>query len=96
MATPVDFDETSVPSRCSGAVEAEVDGELILLSPNDFTYFGAQGSGGHVWELVDGQRTVGEIIDALVVNFEGDPLAIRSDTLDFLDALRAAGLVEFG
>ncbi len=95
MATSVDFNDASVPSRSSGAVEAEVDGELILLSPKDFSYFGAQGAGGPVWEMVDGQRTVGEIIEQLVENFEADPGVIRADTIEFLDALGAAGLVEF-
>lgn len=95
MGDPVEFDDSSVPTRSEGALEAEVDGELILLSPKDFMYFGAQGAGGPVWASVDGQHTVGQIIDELVERFQADPEVIRSETIDFLDALRAAALIEF-
>lgn len=91
----VDFVDDSVPTRVVGAVQAEVDGELILLSPKDFSYFGAAGTGGPVWDLVDGTRTVGQIISELEGQYEAEPGVIRAETVEFIDALRAAGLVEF-
>lgn len=83
-----------VPRRASGAVQAEVDGELILLSPKDFTYFGAQGTGAPVWELVDGERSIDTIVAELESRYEAEPGVIRTETLEYLDALVAAGLIE--
>ena len=40
--------DNRVPVRTVGAVEAEVDGERILLSPKDFAYFGLTGAGAPV------------------------------------------------
>ena len=82
----------TVLTRATGAVEAEVDGERILLSPLDFSYFGLSGSGSHVWDLIDGQRSLDEIVDALEAEFEAEDGLIRSDVMEFVDALVAAGL----
>lgn len=83
-----------VPRYATGAVQAEVDGELILLSPKDFAYFGATGSGSPVWDLIDGERTVDAIVADLETRFEAEPGVVRKDTCDFIEALVAAGLVE--
>ena len=80
--------------RVTGAVEAEVDGDRILLSPKDFSYFGLQGTGAPVWDLIDGERSVGEIIAELEAQYEADAGVIRADTLEYLDALVASGLAE--
>ena len=83
-----------VLQRAEGVIEAEVDGEQILLSPKDMSYFGLRNTGGPVWELIDGQRTAAEVVVALQQRYEGDPDEIRAQTLEFLDALVASGLVE--
>ena len=50
--------DSQIPSRTQGSIEAEVDGERILLSPKDFSYFGLTGTGAPVWDLIDGDRSV--------------------------------------
>lgn len=84
-----------IPVRTIGAVEAEVDGERILLSPKDFAYFGLIGAGAPVWDLVDGARSMDEIIAELEQSFDADTAIIRAETLDFVDALAASGLIAF-
>lgn len=83
-----------VLARANGAVEAEVDGDRILLSPKDFSYFGLQGTGAPVWDLIDGERSVGEIIAELEAQYDAEPGVIRADTVEYLDALVASGLAE--
>lgn len=95
MKPTAEFSEASVPARRQGAVQAEVDGEMILLSPKDYAYFGAQGEGATVWSLVDGHRNVGMIIAELEATFDAEPGVIRADTVEFLHVLAAAGLIEF-
>ncbi len=84
----------SVPRRSLGVVQADVDGDLVLLSPRDFSYFGALGAGPEVWALVDGSRTIGEIVEALAQRFDGTPAQIRAEVVDFIDATAAVGLIE--
>jgi len=78
----------------TGAVQAEVDGELVLLSPADYGYFGAEGPGPDIWALVDGERSVDEIVAALASSFSTPPEEIVGDVVYFVTALVAAGLVE--
>ena len=82
------------PTPVVGSVEAEVDGDLILLSPQDFSYFGAAGTGDAVWKLIDGERTVGAIIADLESNYDAPEGVIRSETLEFIEALVVSGLIE--
>lgn len=87
-------DGSVVPRRLDRVIQAEVDGDLVLLSPKDYSYFGATGVGADVWDRIDGTRSLDEIIRDLELEFEAEDGAIRADTLEFVDALVAAGLVE--
>lgn len=82
-----------IPSRVAGAVEAEVDGERVLLSPKTFAYFGLTGSGAAVWDAIDGTRTITELVALLATQFDADPTVIEAETIEFVDALATAGLV---
>ena len=83
-----------MPRRAPRVVQAEVDGELVLMSPRDFAYFGTQGAGDTVWTLIDGQRSVDEIVGALSSAYAAHHEQIRAQTTEFIDALVAVGLVE--
>ena len=83
-----------IPTRVVGAVEAEVDGERILLSPKDFSYFGLVGTGAPVWDLIDGERSVDLIVTELEAKFDAPDGQIRTETDEFIDALAAAGLID--
>lgn len=85
--------DLQTPARVPGSVDAEVDGLRVVLSPKDYAYFGIEGSGAHVWDLIDGKRSTDDIVAALEVEFDAPAAAIREETLAFLDALAEAGLV---
>lgn len=86
---------SNVPTLTRGTVAAEVDDDTILLSPSDFSYYGLQGSGDPVWALIDGERTVDQMIAQLQADHaETDPEQIRSESLEFIEALAVAGLIE--
>lgn len=87
---------TQVPVRADGVLEAEVDGQRVLMSPEGLTYFGLVGSGPDVWDLVDGRRTLGQLLSEVVARYDGDPEVIRADVVDFLGGLERAGLLLAG
>ena len=92
-AAAIDLTSDPVLVRVIGAVEAEVDGERILLSPRDFAYFGLAGAGVPVWDRIDGTRRLSEIVQALESEFAAEPGVIDRETRTFVQALAAAGLV---
>ena len=48
-------------------------------------------TGARIWELIDGQRSLGDVHDQLVSEFEIDPLQAKSDLLELIDNLLAEG-----
>jgi hypothetical protein len=55
-----------------------------------------QGTGQNILELCNGQRTVQEIVAALLVTYSGaDPAKIREDVGRFLEALQQKRIVDY-
>lgn len=94
MTEPITIRGNDVPQRVEGTIEATVDGDIVVLSPKDYMYFGMDGSGVNIWEWIDGQRSVDDIVIGLIEQFQGDPDVIRADTLAYIESLVAAGLVQ--
>lgn len=86
--------EARVTSRIDEVIEADIDGDRVLLSPLDFQYFGLEGSGPAVWDMIDGSLTVAQIADALVSRFDAERSDVLRETWEFLEALSRAGLIE--
>ena len=50
--------EPTLIKRAPGAVEAFVDGQLVLLSPVDYSYHGLDPVGARIWEILEPPRSV--------------------------------------
>ncbi len=64
-----------------------IDGEavVILSEANLVKVFNPVGS--RVWELADGSRTVGEIVDVIVAEYEVDRERAQADVTTFIEQL---------
>ena len=83
---------SSVPRHADHVLQAEVDGDLVLMSPKDFAYFGTQSVGAEIWEAIDGERSLDDIVTELESRYDAEPGMIRAQTLEYVDALVASGL----
>lgn len=79
--------------RHPDAVEAEVDGQRVVMSPQDFGYFGLEGTGAVVWDRLVEPVTLDELVDALASDYDAEADTVRADVDEFLSALHAAGLL---
>ena len=86
------------PTRVVGAVDALIDGQRLVLRPSDMTYFSLEGSGAAVWGLVDGVRTVDDIVRTLEADYgppdESARHAMREEAVGFLITLAELGLLQ--
>ena len=89
-----DLAGSTVLRRVDRVVQAAVDGDLVLMSPRDFAYFGTEGAGEPVWALIDGERSLDDIVAVLESRYDSEPGVIRAETAEFVDALISVGLVE--
>jgi hypothetical protein len=78
------------------ALEAEVDGQRVLMSPKDYAYFGLVDTGALVWDRIDGTTSLNQMIAALAAGYSADEGQVRTDVTEFVSALEAAGLLADG
>ena len=83
----------SVYVRSSQPLQAEVDGEIVMLDPASSKYFGLADTGARIWELLAEPRSVDDLVSALTAEYEVDDDTCRTQVAIFLDTLGAAGLV---
>lgn len=86
--------ELSTPVANKQIVAAELSDEVIILNLNNGVYYGLDGVGHRIWSLVREQKTVGEIVNAVVSEYEVDAERCRKDVASLLQRLADEGLVE--
>ncbi|HSK15145.1 MAG TPA: PqqD family protein [Gaiellaceae bacterium] len=65
----------------------------VLLHLETGEYHGINEVGSLIWELLDGERTVGEVAVALRDAVEDPPSDMSGEVISFLDRLRKRDLV---
>ena len=61
--------------------------EAVLLSAEDSSVHSLDAVGTRIWELCDGEKTVSEIIDQVVSEFEVDRDTAEKDVVEFIEEL---------
>ena len=69
------------------------DGQATIVLPDRSEVNVLNELGSMVWERIDGSRTVGQIVEAVVQDYEVGPEAARRDILEFIGALHDHGMV---
>ena len=71
----------------------EVSGETVLLDLSSENYFGLDKIGTRIWELLNGGASVGEVVDALLEEYDTDRKTLERDLAELLEKLAEAGLI---
>jgi hypothetical protein len=88
-------EDQDVIKRTTDVVEADIDGERLLLAPSTFAYFGLNDVGARVWDLIGVHgKELDDILDALIAEFDVDRETCRRDVEEFLQAAVQAGTVQ--
>lgn len=75
-------------------VSVDLDGEAVILGLADGVYYGLDPVGARVWELIAQPRSVAELRDAVVAEWDVDAPTAEADLLALLADLAARGLVD--
>lgn len=86
--------ETARVARRPGVLCRRLEGETILLDPENGTYYALNEVGSRVWELAEGRPTVASILERLEAEYAVDRVALESDLDELLAQLAAEELVE--
>jgi Coenzyme PQQ synthesis protein D (PqqD) len=68
--------------------------ESAILNMKNSVYYGMNPVGTRVWRLLQQPRTVSELRDIILEEYEVDPTRCERDLLDLLADMQSEGLVE--
>jgi len=80
-------------SISSDVLFQEVSGESVLLDLASENYFGLNEIGTRIWTLLNEKKDVGEIICALMSEYEVKQVELEKDVDDLLTSLLEGGLI---
>ncbi len=85
---------STVVKKSSQQVACNLDEEVALLHLDSALYFGLQGVGAQIWNGLEEPRSVADICNDIVRDFDVAPAECRDDVIKFLASLQEAGLIE--
>ena len=85
---------SAVVTAARDQVSADLEGEAVILNLADGVYYGLDGVGARVWELLREPRTAAELRDAITAEFDVDAGTAWHDLSGLLAELAARCLVE--
>lgn len=74
-------------------VAVPMDGELVMLSLEQGSYYGLDGIGPRIWELIGTPINLEDLTATLYLEYDIDPATCRQDVSALLDDMIRAGIV---
>ena len=72
----------------------DLSGEAVILNMENWVYYGLNGIGYKVWNLIQEPRRIDEIRNMIMGEFDVDSEICEQDLLAFICAMENEGLVE--
>lgn len=80
-------------STAPAAVSTAIPGEAVILDPTSGRYFGLDGVGARVWDLLQAQTTLASLVGAIVDEYAIDEATCERDLRALLVDLQERGLI---
>jgi len=84
----------SVVVMANEQVSCPLGEEAAILNLKNSVYYGLDPVGARVWTLLRQPRSVGELRDTLLSEYDVEPDRCEQDLLALLEAMRGEGLIE--
>ncbi len=85
--------EQRIPIHHPRTASRLFSGEAVVIAPAENTVRMFNPVGSRIWELMDGSRTVGQIVAQLIDEFDVEPERAQRTTLEFFAMLEEKELV---
>lgn len=84
----------SIVSAAAEQVSCPLGDEAAILNLKNTVYYGLNPVGSRIWTLLQQKRSVGELRDVLVEEYDVEAGRCERDLLDLLEKMRAEGLIQ--
>lgn len=88
------FSTHTVVVATKDQVSCDLQGEAAILNLRSGVYYGLDPVGARIWGLLQEPRSVDELRETLVREFEVEPTRCEADLLALLERLLDAGLID--
>jgi hypothetical protein len=75
-------------------VYCSVEDEMVLLGLEDGIYYGLNPVGTFIWEQLKEPKTIGEIRDAILTEYDVEKGECEQDLMDLLRELALKGIID--
>ena len=75
-------------------VSSELGGETVILDLNKSVYHGLDATGAYIWNLIQQGKSVQQIRDSMLEEFDVEAERCEADLLALLQELAESGLIE--
>jgi hypothetical protein len=87
------MDLNTVLSKSPDAASRTYDGQATIVLPSRAEVKVLNEIGSRVWDSIDGRRTLGQILDVLLEDYDIPREEAERDMLEFVGELRTHGMV---
>ncbi len=84
----------TVVAASTDQVSSDLAGESVILSLKSGTYYGLNPVGSSVWLLIQEPKSIAEICEAILEEYDVDPQTCETDIQSLLADLLNAHLIE--
>lgn len=88
-----ELEMNSLIVRNPDLISTDMDGDTVMMSIESGEYYGINGVGSRIWELLDKPTTLSEITTIICSEFEVPDLVCQADAKLFIQTLIESGLV---
>jgi len=85
---------SSIVVAAKEQVSCPLGDEAAVLNLKNSVYYGLDSVGSRVWTLLQQPRSVGELRDTLLSEYEVEARRCEQDLLALLESMRSEGLIE--
>jgi Coenzyme PQQ synthesis protein D (PqqD) len=89
-----EISRNSVVVASKEQVSCDLGGEAAILNLKNSVYYGLDPVGARAWNLLQEPRSIQEVRNRLLEEFEVEPARCESDLLALLERMLAEGLIE--
>ena len=80
--------------RKTVVVHSNLDSASVLLNPISDGYFGLNGVGSRIWELIGENTSVSQVVQQLAAEYDVEAETCQSDVIAFVNEIAAGELIE--
>ena len=84
----------SVVSKNEEIDDTDLDGEKVMMNLDKGQYFMMNEVGSRIWELIEGNTSIVNIIETLTNEYEVDEETCENTVMEFLGRLKDAELIK--